>query len=60
MRFFDEREPARNGQMILAALAVFPLVESITNRLDDLIPTISDYHHRVAPVGGAVASDPND
>jgi hypothetical protein len=54
VRFFDEREPARNGQMILTALAVFPLVESIISRLDDLIPKISDFHHRVAPVGGAV------
>jgi hypothetical protein len=53
VRFFDEREPERNGQMILAALAVFPLVESIMNRLDDLIPKISDLHHRIAPVGGA-------
>jgi hypothetical protein len=39
--------------MILAALAVFPLVESLMNRLDDLIPKISDLHHRIAPVGGA-------
>ncbi|HMA70875.1 MAG TPA: hypothetical protein VKP67_05215 [Xanthobacteraceae bacterium] len=54
VRFFDEREPGRNGQMILAALAVFPLVESIMTRLDDLIPKISDFHHRVAPVGNAV------
>src|ERR1700730_15054063 len=35
VRFFDEREPERNGQMILAALAAFPLVESIMNRLQD-------------------------
>lgn len=58
VRFFDEREPKRNGQMILAALAVFPLVESIMNRLDDLIPKISELHHRVAPVGGAEPSGP--
>jgi hypothetical protein len=53
VRFFDEREPQRNGQMILAALAVFPLVESLMNRLDDLILRVSDLQHRVAPVGGA-------
>jgi hypothetical protein len=53
VRFFDEREPERNGQMILAALAVFPLVESLMNRLDDLIPKVSDLHHRISPVGSA-------
>jgi hypothetical protein len=53
VRFFDEREPERNGQMILAAVAVFPLVESLMNQLDDLIVGVSDLHHRVAPVGGA-------
>jgi hypothetical protein len=51
VRFFDEREPERNGQMLLAALAAFPLVESIMNRLDDLIPKISDLHHQTAPDG---------
>ena len=55
VRFFDEREPARNGQMILAALSFFPVMESIMTRLDKLIPKISDFHHRVAPVGGTVA-----
>ena len=52
VRFCDEREPARNGQMILAALAPLPLVESISARLDELIEKVSDLHHRVAPVGG--------
>jgi hypothetical protein len=42
--------------MILTALAVFPFVESIIDRLDELIPAISDFHHRVAPVGGAEPS----
>jgi hypothetical protein len=51
VRFFDEREPARNGQMILAALAPLPLAESIMTRLDELIEKVSDLHHRVAPVG---------
>jgi hypothetical protein len=55
VRFCDEREPARNGQMILAALAPLPLVESISARLDELIEKVSDLHHRVAPVGGRAA-----
>jgi hypothetical protein len=50
--FCDEREPERNGQMILAALAPLPLVESIMARLDDMIEKVADLHHRVAPVGG--------
>jgi hypothetical protein len=49
VRFFDEREPERNGQMILAAVAVFQLVESLMNQLDGLIVRVSDLHHRVAP-----------
>lgn len=52
VRFCDEREPERNGQMILAALAPLPLVGSIMTRLDELIEKVSDLHHRVAPVGG--------
>jgi hypothetical protein len=49
VRFFDERERERNGQMILAAVAVFQLVESLMNQLDGLIVRVSDLHHRVAP-----------
>jgi hypothetical protein len=52
VRFCDEREPVRNAQMILAALAPLPLVESISARLDGLIEQVSDLHHRIAPVGG--------
>jgi hypothetical protein len=51
--FCDEREPARNGQMILAALAPLPLIESISGRLDELIEKVADLQHRIAPVGGA-------
>jgi len=57
VRFFVEREPARNGQMILAALAPLPLAESISARLDELIEKVSDFHHRVAP-GGGQAGEP--
>jgi hypothetical protein len=55
VRFCDEREPARNGQMILAAVAPLPLVESVSARLDQLIEMVSDLQHRVAPVGGPAA-----
>jgi hypothetical protein len=55
VRFCDESEPERNGQMILAALAPLPLVGSIMARLDELIDKVSDLHHRVAPMGGPVA-----
>ena len=57
VRFCDEREPGRNGQMILAALAPLPLLESISARLDELIERVSDVHHRIAPAGGP-ASQP--
>jgi hypothetical protein len=53
VRYCDEREPSRNRQMILAALAPLPLVESMMARHDVLIEKVSDLHHRVAPVGGA-------
>jgi hypothetical protein len=56
VRYCDEREPACNGQMILAALASLPLVETISARLDELIDRVSDLHHRVAPVGGPTGS----
>ena len=49
VRFFDEREPGRNGKMILAALAPLPLTESISARLDELIEKVSELHHRNAP-----------
>jgi hypothetical protein len=51
VRFYDEREPERNGHMILAALAPLPLVESISGRLDELIEKVSDFQHRVAKRG---------
>jgi hypothetical protein len=54
--FFEERNPERNAQMILAAVAALPLAETFMARLDDLILKVSDFHHRVAPVGG-VAPD---
>ena len=56
IRYFDEREPARNGQMIFAALILLPLAESISASLDDLIEKVSDLQHHIAPVGGAGTS----
>ena len=50
--FCDEREPARNGQMLLAAVAPLPLVVSISARLDELIEKVAAFQQRVAPVGG--------
>ncbi|WP_315718605.1 MULTISPECIES: hypothetical protein [unclassified Bradyrhizobium] len=46
-----EGHPERNRQMILAALAVFPLVETIMTRLDQLILDVAELQHRIAPVG---------
>jgi hypothetical protein len=57
VRFYDEREPQRNRQMILAALVLLPLVESISARLDELIEKVSDLHHSVAPIGGDLAPE---
>jgi hypothetical protein len=56
--FCDEREPARNGHLIMGALIPLPLVESIMGRLDDLIEKVSDLHHHIAPVGGAAEEPP--
>jgi len=53
VRFCDEREPERNGEMILLALAPVPLVEPLSAGLDELIEKVSDLHHRLAPWGGA-------
>jgi len=47
--FSDERYPERNGQMILAALAPLPLVESMMTRLADLTMKVADLHHRKHP-----------
>jgi hypothetical protein len=57
--FFEERDPERNGQLMLAALITLPLVETIMSDLDDLIAKVSDLHHRISPVGGsAPRADP--
>jgi hypothetical protein len=59
--YSDERNPDRNAELILAALAPFPLVESMMTRLDALILKVSDLQHRLWPVGGKTPStDPAD
>jgi len=50
--YSDEREPARNPHMIIAALIPLPLVESMTTRMTDLVFKVADLQHRIAPVGG--------
>jgi hypothetical protein len=50
VRFCDEREPARNGQMIFAALAPLPLVESMMTRLSELTLKVADLHHQKHPI----------
>lgn len=50
IRFGDEMHPERNAQSILAAIAVLPLVETISKRLDEAIQKVSDLQHRIAPV----------
>jgi hypothetical protein len=55
VRFCDEREPARNGELIMGALAPLPLVESMMAGLHELIEKVSDFHHRVAPIGSPAA-----
>lgn len=56
VRYSDERNPGRNAEMILAALAPFPLLESMMTRLDDLILKVSDLQHRVSPIGDSPSS----
>jgi hypothetical protein len=44
--------------MVLAGLAVLPMVVSIMGRLDGLILKVSDLHHLVYPVGGTPPAAP--
>ena len=53
LRFHDERDPAGNAQMVLAALAPLPLVDSMMARLDETILEVADLQHRLEPVGDA-------
>ncbi len=55
IEFHDERKPKHNGQMILTALMALPLIEEISKSSDQLIKSVADFQHRVAPVGGPVS-----
>jgi hypothetical protein len=56
VRFCDERNPDRNGHLIMGALIPLLLVESIMKRLDDLIDKVAELHHRIAPIGGPASN----
>jgi len=55
--YFEEREPERNGDLIMGAVLLLPLVGSMMPRLDALILKVSDLHHRVSSVGGIEETD---
>jgi aspartyl-tRNA(Asn)/glutamyl-tRNA(Gln) amidotransferase subunit B len=48
VRFYDERDPDKNGLMIMAALSVLPLIEPIMAELDALILNVSDLHYSIS------------
>jgi hypothetical protein len=48
--YFEEREPKRNGDLIMGAVLLLPLVESMMPRIDALILKVSDLHHRISPI----------
>jgi hypothetical protein len=56
--YFEEREPGRNGDLVMGAILLLPLVKSMMPRLDALILKVSDLQHRVSPVGGIEENDP--
>jgi hypothetical protein len=56
--YFEEREPANNGDLIIGAILLLPLVESMMPRLDALILKVSDLQHRVSPVGVIEETEP--
>ena len=58
VRFCDEREPQRNAEMIMAALAPLPLIEVHLGTPRRVDHQISDLHHRIAPVGGPPSTMP--
>ncbi|MDE2184208.1 MAG: hypothetical protein KGJ78_14405 [Alphaproteobacteria bacterium] len=50
VRYCDEFYEERNAHMVFAALAILPLVEKISTRLDELIQQVADLQHRLHPV----------
>lgn len=52
VQFMDERNADQNGHLIIAALAMLPLVEPLMSELNNLILKVADLHDRLVPVGG--------
>ncbi len=50
VRYCDEFDEKRNAHMVFAALAIMPLLERISARLDELIQQVADIQHRLHPV----------
>ncbi len=48
--YSDDAAPQRHAGLILAALAVIPLVESMNVRMNALVMKVADLQHRLAPV----------
>lgn len=55
--YSDDAAPQRHAGLILAALAVIPLVESMNARMNALVMKIADLQHRLAPVPDDAQSD---
>jgi hypothetical protein len=51
MQFMDEKNADKNGHLIIAALAVLPLLEQLILDLNKMIFEVADLQHRLAPVG---------
>jgi len=47
--YSDDASPQRHAGLILAALTVIPLVESMNQRMSAMVMKIVDLHHRLAP-----------
>jgi hypothetical protein len=50
IRFSDDAAPERSAALILAALTVVPLVESMNDRMSELLIKIADLQDRIEPV----------
>jgi aspartyl-tRNA(Asn)/glutamyl-tRNA(Gln) amidotransferase subunit B len=55
-RFSDERDPDKNGIIILAALGFLPSVETIMSQLSASILQVSDLHERILSQDATVKS----
>lgn len=55
--YSDDAAPQRHAGLILAALAVIPLVESMNARMNALVMKVADLQNRLAPVLDDAQSD---